>query len=473
MEQATDSYRETMKVSVSVDRMRATVSFTPPTVQEGELQATPNQLLSVEEIKKGLEEAYISKGVQEGEIAAFVTSRNYNRDYILARGKAPVTGKSSYVEHLFEIKPSHQPKRRPDGSVDYHELGMIVSVDEGAVLACMHPEVPGTPGYTVYGDEILPKPLKPVNFAYGTNVCLSPDGKELHAEVSGHVSLQNGKVVVSNVYEIAESVGTGTGDIDYKGTVLVRGDVQEGFTISATGDIVIDGVVEGATLHAGGNIILKRGIHGNGHAHISAGGNILSKFIANAYADAGNYLEAEEILYSNVTSAVDIRVKGKNGKINGGVVRAGSSIEAGNIGSAMGVPTRVEVGVAIELKERHMELQAKVMEIYKAIEQIRPILQTYSGKATRREEITPENVKRITQLTEAFRERQALLNATKAEIKEVTKQMSESSNARILVEGTIYPDVVIGISDLGTTINTKQQHVQFKKVDGNISALMI
>lgn len=80
--------------------------------------------------------------------------------------------------------------------------------------------------------------------------------------MTGHASLVGGKVFVSDVYEVPADVDNSTGNIEYSGSVTVRGNVKGGFRISAKGDIVVEGIVEDAELYAGGQIIVKRGIHG-------------------------------------------------------------------------------------------------------------------------------------------------------------------------------------------------------------------
>ena len=64
----------------------------------------------------------------------------------------------------------------------------------------------------------------------------------------------------------------------------------------------MDGIVEGAELVAGGQIILKRGIQGTGRGKMKAGTNIVSKFIESATAEAGGFIQTESIMHSNVTA---------------------------------------------------------------------------------------------------------------------------------------------------------------------------
>ena len=86
------------------------------------------------------------------------------------------------------------------------------------------------------------------------DLTVSEDGLQLISSVSGHVTLENDKVFVSNVLEIVD-VDNSTGDIDYQGNVNIKGNVLAGFSVKATGDICSKwyrGKVQ--TIVAGGNI---------------------------------------------------------------------------------------------------------------------------------------------------------------------------------------------------------------------------
>ena len=52
------------------------------------------------------------------------------------------------------------------------------------------------------GREIKPKQVRSLQLEYGNNIRVSEDKTELYSEVTGHASLVNGKVFVSDVYEV-------------------------------------------------------------------------------------------------------------------------------------------------------------------------------------------------------------------------------------------------------------------------------
>ena len=124
------------------------------------------------------------------------------------------------------------------------------------------------------------------------------------------------KVFVSNIYEV-EDVDASTGDINYDGNVLVKGNVRSGYTIIAKGNIEVNGVIEGAVLRTDGDILLKRGIQGMGKADVECEGNLVAKFIENARVVAGGFIQADSIMHSKVSAKGEIEISGKKGFVTG------------------------------------------------------------------------------------------------------------------------------------------------------------
>ena len=154
--------------------------------------------------------------------------------------------------------------------MDYFHLNLINNVEAGQLLATLHPEVLGEPGINVYGENIKPAAVKSAYIKYGKNTVLSEDKMTLTAEKSGHVTVKEGKITVSDVLTV-ENVDVSTGNIEYEGSVQVKGVVASNFSVKAGGNIVVKGIVEGATLDAGADIIQECGAKAGGN--IITGGN--------------------------------------------------------------------------------------------------------------------------------------------------------------------------------------------------------
>ena len=55
-----------------------------------------------------------------------------------------------------------------------------------------------------------------------------------------------------------ENVDNNVGNIRFDGTVLVRGNILNGFKVEADGDVQVNGVVEGGYIENTGNVIVKK-----------------------------------------------------------------------------------------------------------------------------------------------------------------------------------------------------------------------
>ena len=194
-------------------------------------------------------------------IDLMIDGKMYCTDVILAKGKLPTAGRDGKINYYFDTNNKARPEIKEDGSVDYFKLNMLHHCTKGQVLAEIEPEERGEDGVDVFGTITKAREVRKAKFDHGRNLEISKDGLKLMSMVDGHASLVNGAVFVSDIYSV-ENVDTSTGNIEYHGNVEVRGNVCENFKIKTDGDVFVGGVVEGAEIEAGGNIVIARGMHG-------------------------------------------------------------------------------------------------------------------------------------------------------------------------------------------------------------------
>lgn len=452
---------EAMEVSIYPDRMSATVRFYPP--------ANGGNKLTAQDIIDKLTHEGVKKGICQEEILKFLQDRQYCTDYVLAKGMEPVEGHDAQIKYYFNTDVNLKPKRNEDGTVDYKELNTISRVEKGQKIAELIPEDHGKPGYNISGEPIKPHTVKTKRLDNGKNMTLSEDKKILYADVMGHASLVSGKIFVSDVYEIPADVDNSTGNVEYSGSVTIKGNVKGGFKVVASGDIVIEGVVEDATVISDGQIIVKHGIHGMNKGVLRAKGNIICKFIENATVVSGGYVDAEAILHSKVDAYGEVIVKGKNGFITGGAVRAGNLIEAQMIGSEMGTVTQIEVGVDPIQKEKYIEVQKELREHGEQVEKIRPIVVTYSNKMKQGVALSKEQMTYVRQLALQMQKLKEEMVPLQQEAEELENLISHANTARVKVSKTIYPGVNITISDAKLTLRESRTYSQFIRKEGDIT----
>lgn len=453
-------YHEKVDISLSSDNMLVRCRFYPPSVD--------GKIITLEDIQNALQQKKIVYGVDEGMIRKLLQTREYCTEYLIGKGTPPTMGTDAKIVYNFSTRKSLKPRHNDDGSVNYHDLNIISKVEEGQCIARLIPAVPGKPGRDVLGMELQPKEVQNLKLSFSNNIRMSEDGTELYSEVTGHASLVDGKVFVSGVYEIPADVDNSIGDVNYPGNVHVKGNVKSGFIIHANGDIIVEGVVEGAQLYAGGQIIVKRGIHGMGKGLLSAKGNVVIKFIEGATVKCGGYVETESIIQSAVSANTEVIVSGGKGLIRGGSVRVSNKVSAKVIGSVMGIATHIEVGTEPKKLERYNQLQQEARAIGKKIEQIRPILLNYSEKMKKGIPFTPEQIYYVKTQMIALKTLQQQYAPVNEEVNRLRMEFVGSGRAKVEVHDIIYPGVTIKISELSMTTKRERSYCRFYKEDGEV-----
>lgn len=427
--------------------------------------------LSEDEIKSDLANLGITTGIDESVIKSFVENNNYFERNIIATGIAPREGKDGVITYNFNVDLKPTPKMNDDGTVDFHTLENVNHVVKGDVVATLTPEDKGTPGTDVLGRAILPRKVKRVLFRHGKNLTISEDGCSLITNVSGHVQLEGDKIFVSNVLELVD-VDASTGDINYDGSVMVKGNVLAGFSVKASEDITVSGIVEGATLIAGGNITLNRGVQGMNKAVIKAGGNLVSKFLESAQlVEVGGNLETDSILHSKVNAKGSITATGKNGLIVGGEVKSVVLVQAKNFGNEMGTNTVVGVGVDPAAKKRVDEIKADLLKLGSNKIQLSQIMEALRKKqeiegtlAPDKRELQQKTMRNLIMLEKELKEE-------KAELEELRGQLEEDVNAKVKVNGNIYVGVKLVFGEQSYFIKEKYTFCQFMKDRAEIKCL--
>ncbi len=454
-----------MDVDVSDDYMSAIARFYPPSLKGARL--TKNDILAT------LKKERIRFGVDEEAIASFIKNPQYCTDYIIARGEPMVQSKNGSIEYFFETQKNLAPKLNEDGTVDYHELNLISAVNEGQLLARLTPPDPGTPGTSVRGEPVMPAKVNDLKLKFGKNVRISEDETEIYSMVEGHAMLTNDTVFVSDVYIVPANVDNSTGDVEYNGSVEVKGNVNSGFSVKAGGDIVVEGLVEGATLKAKGKIIVKLGVHGMSNALLVAGSSITVKFVENAEMYSDESINADSIIHSNISAKYDVRVMGKKGFIIGGMVRAGRQIVTQTLGSDLGALTKVEVGINTKKKKQLRDIENRLKSLEEEKNKIEPTINGLGKKVAEGLQLPDDKLAFLKSVAVAYQDIKKQMYETETEYAELMEEFEIGENANIEVIGDAYPGCNINISDAQKALTDKRSHCRMIKsgVDVKIDIL--
>lgn len=362
---------------------------------------------------------------------------------LAAQGRAPVGGEDARIDyHPCLTATSGRPKVESDGTVNLFELNVVHNVTKGTVLAVETPPTPGQPGMTVMGAEIPARPgrecwLKPRK---GTEQ--SEDKYTVTAAFDGHATLIQGEISVANVYHVNKDVGVETGNIQFVGSVVIRGNVQNGFTVKAEGDVEVQGGVDGGSIETSGNVTVQYGIKGAlGRGKVVAGGAVKAKFIENADVRAGtNVWAADGILQSRVEAGATIEVLGRRGAIIGGRVSALVKVSARTLGSAMGSSTEISAGVTPAARTELGEIRKKQAEMEELVVRANQMIQ-FLVEQERRGTLGPQKRSNLSKLVATQGQLYNTMESLTLRAKELEQMFSESRTAVIEAREVCHPGV--------------------------------
>jgi uncharacterized protein (DUF342 family) len=404
-------------------------------------------------------------GIKEDFLKNFADRPVYREAVVVAEGLKPNNGRDAYIQYNFETDQNKvKIKEEANGRVDFKNLNVIQNVVKGQPLAKKVPAEKGVPGKNLIGEPLPAADGRDIAIPTGDNVSIAEDGQTVIAGINGQVVMVRDKINVEPVYEVKGNVDTRTGNIDFLGSVVVTGNVADGFSVKAAGNIEVRGTVEGADLEAVGDITIHQGVAGRGTARLKAGRSIWARFIENTFVEAGNMLMVSDgIVNSRVDAFRRIVVKGKRATIVGGHLRATEEINAGNIGSAIsGTETICEVGYDLKAKVRHDALVEENTGMNEELVDVQRRIQTLLNIKKQRKLLPDE---KETELKELMERRQILISTIQEQntkIEELKTVLRDSPvTGKISAAAGVFSGVKIVIRDITETIRNDYKSVTF------------
>lgn len=420
--------------------------------------------ITKENIEIEMQKLGIKYGIKEEEIERAVNNKIYNETIVIACGKEPIDGEDAKIIHLFETSEKIEFKTDESGKVNYKEMSnSLKNTKSGDIISRKIPATKGINGINIFGNEVEAKPGKEKLFFKGKNVKESEDGHELLSAIDGRVAYINQMINVYPVLEIEGDIDLSVGNIDFVGTVFIKGKVSEGFSVKAHGDIIIDGVVEDAIIESDGNLFVKSGIVGreNGSGKIAVKGDVKTKFIQNMVVEADGKIEIkDQILNCTVESKDSVVAWGGKGKIIGGKISATKEIIANEVGNYYETITLLEVGITPYERKRKHELEEILLKKYEEKSRNETDIKTLTnmkeniGLDEKKNKLYLEKVKNQFVIAKELKE----LEHEKERLERIAQ---DSKSGKIHIRNIMHPGVVFRIGDNQLNVKEAFKYVTF------------
>lgn len=440
--------RKSIEITVSEDRMSATAVVSDP----GE------DVYQFQEIMSFIRNRKIVVGIKPQAIFEIINNNIYDEPVVIAQGKPNVPSVEGYFEFFFDTEEHKTPEIREDGTADYSAVGRLANVKEGERIALYHPAIQGENGFDVYGNELISKIVKELPPLRGQYIRYDEETYEYFAKRDGKISINDNNIEILDVHEISGNVTVIQGKVEFFGDLYIHGDVENGVLIRAGRNVIVDGTVGAATIHAGGDIILQKGIQGAGAGKVSARGNIFSDFIEYSKVDAGMDVYANSIINSEISTYGSVVVSGSHGSIIGGDTHGLKGIVANAAGNANEVKTILHAGFLLEDYNTYMELNKSEK---KSVDELEKLLVTISEMFKMNKTISEVQKQELLKLNEKKIEIQKTIDQIKDDKADISRKMSLGAGAAIIIRGDINRNVVICIDTAIKYILNKETFVKY------------
>lgn len=342
-------------ISVSADELEAYIQVQG--IQED---------LSREDIEQVLKEQGIVRGIEQEKIDFIIENKPAGRFIRIASGEKPRKGQDGWYEYFFDTNIEKAPKILADGSADYQNIKWFEYVESGSKIAYYHEAEEGIDGYTVTGKVIPASKGREMSILSGKGVVLLPDKRTYAAGISGKIELHDYRIEISKLF-VLDELTLATGNLEYDGSVYVKGNIGTGTVLKAAEDIVVDGFVEGAAIECGGSILLRQGANASGSGFIRAGKSAIGKFFEAIQVYASENIQADYFLNCDLYAENMIIASGKIGAIMGGTAYAALGFRIFDAGNKAGILTQLKMGISHYMQERQRDLDSRMKEANKEL----------------------------------------------------------------------------------------------------------
>ncbi len=368
-----------LEISVSEDGFKAFLSAQPEREGADEPDLT--------DVKEFISDKGISYGlIDDHTLSAWLSKMDTEARLVVAKGDPPEPSENGSVVYHFQTDYKQAGALAEDGRMDFKERGNVPFVEKGTLLAEKKRPAYGKPGVNVYGEEIpVHEPEDPL-FTAGSDARLSDDELKIYADADGMPHLDAmGTVSVCRELNIDGDVDYGTGNINFKGNVVVKGTIKEGFRVKGT-NLTAD-QIEGADIELSGDLTVTSGVV---DATISAQGEIqIVKYINKSkIATFGNVAVSKEIIDSDIIVSGECRIE--SGKIIASSIAAKRGVTAGQVGTNASVPSKIKIGIDEYIRRLKKEVsealeknREETAELQKEIERLEKEDQEYYDRVTK------------------------------------------------------------------------------------------
>ncbi|MGD0725920.1 MAG: FapA family protein [Spirochaetia bacterium] len=440
----------TAVIEVSKDGMLAHATLYPPTGNGGPL--------TIDVMREAIKGKGVNTGIDWEAIKGSVLTCNEERivvsEVVVARGRRPRDEIPPYLV-LSEVLAEKPKKEQPEAArVNFRELSLFTLVKKGDVLATLEPKQDGAMGTTVRGTGVAfhkepvpyPKPGRNTQWESGTVI----------AQCDGKFHPTPDSFWVDEVLEVAGDLDLRTGNIDFPGDVVIKGELRDGFVVKAGKSVLCIGAIGAARVECKEDLVTQSGVLGKETAVLSVGGAMEAKFIEGCSLSATGPVRVRTSVMNSMINTKDRLEMGDRGIIIGGVIRAANGVSAAQIGSERGPRTEIHCGIDFTVERKLIWIRDKNIALAFKLKEIETRMKANPGTRAVLAPLRDRIRTALHQLNESARK--------------LVTTLDRNESATVSVRGNVFPGTYIEICHISHFVTKPRRMVTFRldKASGKI-----
>ncbi|NLF24656.1 MAG: DUF342 domain-containing protein [Deltaproteobacteria bacterium] len=331
------------------------------------------------------------------------------------------------------------------GFADFAELNLFENIRAGQVVARLYAPKPGKDGVDALGKPLRSRQGKPFRPSLDKSLELQggQDGyQKIVALKDGLLSEDAGKLLISDVLTLKGDLGFRSGNVNFIGTVIVRGDVLQGFVLRAQRGVEVMGAVRGDVVCSAGAVQVKGFIYGEGGGKVVCAKGLSAMGLEKARVESGgDVVLVKEARASLIMTKASLFLN--TGRLLGGETRVTRGVQAKYIGTRTALRTLIVLCSDVEAGSEYLEIQERLRSHDRARALLKLHLGPLAENRTRLSLLQPSHREKLSKLLSKLDEVEASAVALRKKREEMLAQAKSSSTWQVNFLSTLHQGVQV------------------------------
>ncbi len=429
-------------------------------------------VVDLDNINQIIKEVIDLKFVTKSSIKDLVRQINVGNDVdatLIAEGTPARDGRDGRLVFLVKQFTPPTPGAQID-SVDARFIRSFDNVEPESIVMRIYPPTSGKNGLDVFGTTIIAKPGTPAEVKTDDSLETLDDPRKQPFQIAvakraGFLDKDRGVFTIKDHLEITQDIDYRIGDIDFVGSVHIRGSVMKGFSIIARNNIIIDENIIGGVVHSrngsisvGGHVLLDSteilehpktsGSQIRKKALGHSGPHIQAKTEVQALLAEGVSIES----FGDITITKDIKncqtrthqsLYVKEGSLVGGSTFAVLGIEAATIGSPQQTSTPIYASSDAESSSIYTEIKKNIARHTETIRMLKLYLGPYASNTTGLDDMDESYQTRISELLLSLKKANESKQKLEEQLDELVNKEKKELSFQVNFDSRFFPGSTI------------------------------